>query len=72
MALWQHPVHLMEVAVLAPGPCHHEETREHELVGMQQEQACASSLFTGSSCWLSIIKWSHSFLELLPTDVGVT
>ncbi|XP_029853991.1 T-cell immunoglobulin and mucin domain-containing protein 4-like isoform X1 [Aquila chrysaetos chrysaetos] len=26
--------------------CHHEETREHELVGMQQEEACAKNLFT--------------------------
>ncbi|KAM9266239.1 uncharacterized protein FYN16_006724 [Cariama cristata] len=26
--------------------CHHEETREHELVGMQQEEAYAKNLFT--------------------------
>ncbi|KAM6249399.1 uncharacterized protein M6G45_009597 isoform 2-T3 [Spheniscus humboldti] len=26
--------------------CHHKETREHELVGMQQEEACAKNLFT--------------------------
>ncbi|XP_052672572.1 T-cell immunoglobulin and mucin domain-containing protein 4-like isoform X1 [Harpia harpyja] len=26
--------------------CHHEETREHELVGMQQEEACAKNMFT--------------------------
>ncbi|XP_054697856.1 T-cell immunoglobulin and mucin domain-containing protein 4-like isoform X3 [Grus americana] len=26
--------------------CHHEETRDHELVGMQQEEACAKNLFT--------------------------
>ncbi|KAM9226571.1 LOW QUALITY PROTEIN: uncharacterized protein RG961_007002 [Leptosomus discolor] len=26
--------------------CHHEETREHELMGMQQEEACAKNLFT--------------------------
>ncbi|KAM7101313.1 uncharacterized protein J5F26_008852 [Ciconia maguari] len=26
--------------------CHQEETREHELVGMQQEEACAKNLFT--------------------------
>ncbi|XP_062463470.1 T-cell immunoglobulin and mucin domain-containing protein 4-like isoform X3 [Pezoporus occidentalis] len=26
--------------------CHHEETRDHELVGMQQEEDCAKNLFT--------------------------
>ncbi|XP_075622541.1 uncharacterized protein LOC104631640 isoform X3 [Balearica regulorum gibbericeps] len=26
--------------------CHHEETRDHELVGMQQEEACAKNLFS--------------------------
>ncbi|KAM9603611.1 uncharacterized protein ACIBXB_002820 isoform 2-T2 [Morphnus guianensis] len=26
--------------------CHHEETREHELVGMQQEEACEKNMFT--------------------------
>ncbi|XP_074459853.1 uncharacterized protein LOC141749727 isoform X1 [Larus michahellis] len=26
--------------------CHHEETREHALVGMQQEEACAKNLLT--------------------------
>ncbi|KAM9373288.1 uncharacterized protein LRP34_006942 [Phaethornis superciliosus] len=27
-------------------PCHHEDTREQELVGMQQEEACAKNLFS--------------------------
>ncbi|KAM6322330.1 uncharacterized protein O3Q21_006015 [Podargus strigoides] len=36
--------------------CHHKETREHELVGMQQEEACAKSLFIHLlQVWLTLL-----------------
>lgn len=42
----QNSVNFTGLAVLTPGLCHREDTRELELVRMQQEEACAKNLFT--------------------------
>ncbi|XP_014803192.1 PREDICTED: T-cell immunoglobulin and mucin domain-containing protein 4-like isoform X2 [Calidris pugnax] len=37
---------ILMLSVLRKRLCHHEETMEHELVGMQREETCAKNVFT--------------------------